>query len=97
MKMLHTLIGAALIVGSSAVSADEPIALNDAELDGVTAGLNVLIIADGFAFANALALGNLAVSATATETNAFSEVQATGVLTHDAIGGSFAAAASVAE
>lgn len=47
MKTLHTLIGAALIAGASAVAVAEsvePIALNNAELDGVTAGLSFVFL-----------------------------------------------------
>ena len=66
MKTLHTLIAAAFIAGSSAASAVEPIALNDAELDGVTAGANVLLLVNAGALASAASVGALAVSATST-------------------------------
>jgi hypothetical protein len=94
MKMLHTLIGAALIAGSSAVSAGGPVALNDTELDGVTAGANVLISSSAFAQAFAQAIE---VSATLTETDSNADVTATGLLTHDAFGASFARASSVSD
>jgi hypothetical protein len=47
MKTLYTLVGAALIAGSSAIAVAEPvepIALNNAELDGVTAGLTFVFL-----------------------------------------------------
>ena len=39
MKISHALIGAAFLAGSSAIASAEPVALNNAELDGVTAGM----------------------------------------------------------
>ena len=87
MKMLHTLIGAALIAGSSAVSASEPIALNNAELDGVTAGVNVSLNVGGFAAAFAEGAGIFGViSATETFTDAVAQAEQTGLFTHNAFG-----------
>ena len=98
MKMLHTLIGAALIAGSSAVSASEPIALNNAELDGITAGVNVSIAVGGFASAFAETLATFgAVSATETFTDAVSEVQQTGLFTHNAFGSTVQSAIAVSQ
>lgn len=95
MKTLHTLIAAALIAGSSAASAAEPVALNDAELDGVTAGAQVLIIVGGVATADALSAGPLAVSATTTNTGATATAIDLGGFAHIVVGGAAASATSL--
>lgn len=95
MKTLHTLIAAAFIAGSSAASAVEPVALNDAELDGVTAGAQVLIVVGAGAAASAASVGALAVSATQTGTNATAVAIDIDPFTHVAVGSAVAQAASV--
>lgn len=72
MKTLHTLIGAAFIAGASAVAVAEPvepIALNEAELDGVTAGLTFLFL-DASAYASAEGVGTIVFNHTETEAGA---------------------------
>lgn len=67
MKTLKTLVGAALIAVSSAalaVEPVEPIALNDAELDGVTAGIFSIGFGNSVAVAGASAAGLVALTAT---------------------------------
>lgn len=95
MKTLHTLIAAALIAGSSAASAAEPVALNDAELDGVTAGANVLIVLGATAVAGATSVGPLAASLAETGTLTAGAAVDTGPFTHIAVGAAVAAANSV--
>lgn len=99
MKTLHALIAAAFIAGSSAVLAAEPelVTLNDAELDGLTAGTaNVLLVLGGTAQAAATSIApGLTVSATQTGAGATATVVETGPLTHTATGGSAAASTSV--
>lgn len=95
MKTLHTLIAAAFIAGSSAASAVEPIALNDAELDGVTAGANVLLLVNAGALASAASVGALAVSATSTGTAATATAIDVNPFLHIAVGSVVAEATSV--
>ncbi|SFM21379.1 hypothetical protein [Nitrosomonas communis] len=97
MKMLHVLIAAAFIAVSSAALATEPepIALNDAQLDGLTAGAQVLLVVGGTAQASAASVGPLAVSAATTGTGATATAVDTGLFTHVAGGGSAATATSL--
>ena len=98
MKMLHTLIGAALIAGSSAVSASEPIALNNAELDGVTAGVNVQLILGGTAVAFAEGGGLFgSVNFAETFTDAVAVAEQTGLFTHNAFGSTVQSAIAVSQ
>ena len=72
MKTLHTLIGAAFIAGASAVAVAEPvepIALNNAELDGVTAGLSFVFL-DSYAQASAEGEGTFVLNHTNTDSGA---------------------------
>lgn len=69
MKTLRSLIGAALIAGSSIALAAEPALLEEKELDGVTAGLSIGV-GSANAYATAEASGFLATSSTHNEAGA---------------------------
>lgn len=94
MKTLHALIAAAFIAGSSAASAVEPIALNDTELDGVTAGAQIIFVGNAAALANAASIGALAVSATTTGTTVGATAIDVSPIAHIAFGGAAAIATS---
>lgn len=66
MKTLRSLIGAALIAGSSIALAAEPALLEEKELDGVTAGFS-FVVGHADADAGALAAGILATTSTHTD------------------------------
>ncbi|MGR6034649.1 MAG: hypothetical protein ACU4EQ_10565 [Candidatus Nitrosoglobus sp.] len=77
-KVLPMLASAALLALTGTASAQEPVTLTSAQMDGVTAGADVYILATSIATSGGAAFGNI-MSSTTVGTNSIADP--TGVLT----------------
>jgi hypothetical protein len=78
-KMTSLVIGAALVIGAGAVSAEEPMRLTAAQMDGVTAGADIFE-RDAFRFDFAKRIDKAIVVDKFVDKNAYSDVQVRGNL-----------------